>query len=209
MRAAARRRCRRPDAMGVDPGHQCRLVERQVPGVRDRRRTRARSRLIKGQVDGIGTHPRLRASAADGSILIDKNYAANEIADVPAALSFAGDWLRRERQLALTAVGHRVVHGGPRLRPAGSDRRRGAGQPRTLGLAGAIAPAEQSRTHSRHSRPQPRTASGGVLRHRVSPGSRCAGGALRDPGTFSRRGRAALWLPRPVLRVHRRPAAGR
>ncbi len=75
---------------------------------------RSLDRLIKGHVDGIGTNPRLRASAADGSILIDKNYAANEIVDVPAALSFAGDWLRRERKLALMAVGHRVVHGGPR-----------------------------------------------------------------------------------------------
>jgi acetate kinase len=93
-------------------------------------------RVIKGQVDGIGTRPRLRASAADGSVLIDKNFAANEIADVPAALSFAGDWLRRERQLALTAVGHRVVHGGPRYdRPVLIDAEVLANLERLISLA--------------------------------------------------------------------------
>ena len=43
-------------------------------------------RLIKGQVDGIGTQPRLRAETGDGSALIDKHYAPHEIADVPAAI---------------------------------------------------------------------------------------------------------------------------
>ncbi|MGB7176417.1 MAG: acetate kinase, partial [Xanthobacteraceae bacterium] len=31
-------------------------------------------RRLKGQVDGIGTRPRLRANAGDGSPLIDKSY---------------------------------------------------------------------------------------------------------------------------------------
>ena len=33
-------------------------------------------RLLKGQMDGIGTQPRLRAESGDGSPLIDKSYAA-------------------------------------------------------------------------------------------------------------------------------------
>ena len=70
-------------------------------------------RLIKGQVDGIGTRPRLRAEARDGSPLIDKSYAPLEIADVPAAIAAAGDWLRATQKVNLVAVGHRVVHGGP------------------------------------------------------------------------------------------------
>ncbi|MFL4977755.1 MAG: acetate kinase, partial [Xanthobacteraceae bacterium] len=31
-------------------------------------------RLVKGQMDGIGTRPRLRADAADGKRLIDRSY---------------------------------------------------------------------------------------------------------------------------------------
>ncbi len=70
-------------------------------------------RLIKGQVDGIGTQPRLRAETGDGSALIDKYYGPHEIADVPAAISAAGQWLRDAQAIELVAVGHRVVHGGP------------------------------------------------------------------------------------------------
>jgi acetate kinase len=70
-------------------------------------------RLIKGQVDGIGTRPRLRAEARDGTRLIDKSYAPQEIADVPTAIGAAGDWLRETQKVTLVAVGHRVVHGGP------------------------------------------------------------------------------------------------
>ena len=36
-----------------------------------------------------------------------------EIADVPAAIAAAGDWLRETQKVELVAVGHRVVHGGP------------------------------------------------------------------------------------------------
>jgi acetate kinase len=70
-------------------------------------------RLIKGQMDGIGTRPRLRAEGAEKKSLVDKSYAPNEVADVPAALLTAGAWLRETQNLAPTAVGHRVVHGGP------------------------------------------------------------------------------------------------
>jgi acetate kinase len=72
------------------------------------------SRLIKGQIDGIGTRPRLRAAAADGAVLIDQAYASERVADVAAALATAGAWLRDTHNLEPVAVGHRVVHGGPR-----------------------------------------------------------------------------------------------
>jgi acetate kinase len=71
------------------------------------------SRLIKGQMDGIGTRPRLRAAAADGTRLIDEVRKPEEVADVPAALVVAGAWLRKTRNLEPIAIGHRVVHGGP------------------------------------------------------------------------------------------------
>ncbi len=70
-------------------------------------------RRLKGQVDGIGTRPRLRANARDGSSLIDKSYQPSEIADVPAAIAAAAEWLRATQPFDLIAVGHRVVHGGP------------------------------------------------------------------------------------------------
>jgi acetate kinase len=70
-------------------------------------------RLIKGQVDGIGTRPRLCAEARDRSPLIDKTYAPQEVPDVASAIATAGDWLRETQKVNLVAVGHRVVHGGP------------------------------------------------------------------------------------------------
>ena len=79
--------------------------------------------LVKGQIDGIGTHPRLLAEKSDGSVLIDKSYTPREIADVPAAIAAAGDWLRDSQTVNLVAVGHRVVHGGPQYdRPVVVDQ---------------------------------------------------------------------------------------
>ncbi len=70
-------------------------------------------RLIKGQFDGIGTQPRLRAEGRDGKALIDKKYSPQEIPDVATAIGAAGNWLRETQKIELAAVGHRVVHGGP------------------------------------------------------------------------------------------------
>jgi acetate kinase len=70
-------------------------------------------RHIKGQVDGIGSRPRLRASGAGGDTQADRAYPIEAVADVPAAMAVAGDWLRNELRIHPIAVGHRVVHGGP------------------------------------------------------------------------------------------------
>ncbi len=69
-------------------------------------------RLIKGQMDGIGVRPRLQAKA-DGSSVFNREFAPNEIPDVPAAIGAVADWLRETQNFTLIAVGHRVVHGGP------------------------------------------------------------------------------------------------
>jgi acetate kinase len=80
-------------------------------------------RLIRGQMDGIGTRPRLRASDAKGAVAVDHKFHAEEIPDVPAALHKAGAWLRDEQSIDPVAVGHRVVHGGPEYdRPVLIDR---------------------------------------------------------------------------------------
>jgi acetate kinase len=69
--------------------------------------------LVKGQLDGIGSRPRLRAAGPDGAVLIDRAYAPQDVPDLPAATLAAGDWLRETQRVELIAVGHRVVHGGP------------------------------------------------------------------------------------------------
>jgi acetate kinase len=76
-------------------------------------RNGALTRQIKGQVDGVGTKPRLRATGADRAVIIDRIYEPNVVADVSSALAAAGNWLREELQVHPIAVGHRVVHGGP------------------------------------------------------------------------------------------------
>lgn len=69
---------------------------------------------FKGQIDGIGVRPRLRAKAARGEILADLAYAVDEVPDSKAAIAKVGAWLRERLGGALPiAVGHRVVHGGP------------------------------------------------------------------------------------------------
>jgi acetate kinase len=70
-------------------------------------------RLVKGQMDGIGTRPRLRAEGSDRAPLIDQTYGVEEAPDLPAAMQKVGSWLRETQSLNPVAVGHRVVHGGP------------------------------------------------------------------------------------------------
>lgn len=69
-------------------------------------------RQIKGQVDGIGSRPRLRATNANSEVIAERAYPTENIRDVSAALAIAGSWLRDELRIAPIAVGHRVVHGG-------------------------------------------------------------------------------------------------
>ncbi|MGZ3289691.1 MAG: acetate/propionate family kinase [Xanthobacteraceae bacterium] len=70
-------------------------------------------RQIKGQMDGIGSRPRLRVAAVEGSVLVDRTYESGTVPDVAVGLATAGAWLREELKLNPVAIGHRVVHGGP------------------------------------------------------------------------------------------------
>jgi acetate kinase len=70
-------------------------------------------RRLKGQIEGIGVHPRLVAKGLGGETLIDKTWPGADAADVPAALGKVVEFLRAEIGTLPTAVGHRVVHGGP------------------------------------------------------------------------------------------------
>ena len=70
-------------------------------------------RQIKGQIDGIGVHPRFRATDAAGTALIDERLDVEAIRDLPAATRALKVWLQGLSGYSLRAVGHRVVHGGP------------------------------------------------------------------------------------------------
>src|SRR5215472_9267536 len=65
----------------------------------------------------------MHAEASDKSSLIDRTYASGEVAAVPAAIATVASWLRETQSLNLLAVGHRVVHGGPKYdRPVVVDQ---------------------------------------------------------------------------------------
>jgi acetate kinase len=71
-------------------------------------------RRMKGQIEGIGTHPRLLAKGTKGDTLVDENWAAKDVSRVPAAIDKLVTFLRDQIGGELpTAIGHRVVHGGP------------------------------------------------------------------------------------------------
>jgi len=69
--------------------------------------------LFKGQIEGIGTRPHLVARDADGSPLVERVFDPKQVQGHDDAIKIVADWLRgmggRGR---LSAVGHRVVHGG-------------------------------------------------------------------------------------------------
>src|ERR1700761_9727594 len=71
-------------------------------------------RQIKGQMDGIGTRPRLRANDTEGNTVAERAYPIESVQDVTAALAVVGGWVRDELRISPLAVGHRGVHGGPK-----------------------------------------------------------------------------------------------
>jgi len=69
--------------------------------------------VCRGQIEGIGTTPRMSAKAADGSTLPVPRLAST-LADGRAALALLAQWLNETFAGArIVGVGHRVVHGGP------------------------------------------------------------------------------------------------
>src|SRR4051794_11969669 len=71
-------------------------------------------RQARGQVDGIGTAPRLRARDSADTLVADAALD-NSVRDARGALDVLAAWLRgRYRGARVLGVGHRVVHGGSR-----------------------------------------------------------------------------------------------
>jgi acetate kinase len=68
----------------------------------------------RGQIEGIGTSPRLSVKDAEGTTLADQTLD-EAVHDGRQALDALAGWLRsRYGSARLLAVGHRVVHGGAR-----------------------------------------------------------------------------------------------
>lgn len=69
---------------------------------------------VHGQIEGIGVEPHFLVKAPDGALLVDRPLAAD--ATHAAALSGVLGWLEEQfADVEVEAVGHRVVHGGPRF----------------------------------------------------------------------------------------------
>jgi acetate kinase len=69
----------------------------------------------RGQIEGIGTAPRLSAKDAQGEVLVKETLSA-AVSDGNAAIEALASWLRSKWSGArVLGVGHRVVHGGVRF----------------------------------------------------------------------------------------------
>jgi acetate kinase len=70
----------------------------------------------RGQVEGIGTSPRLRVSDGQCHSLADSALDRRVVPDATSALEAVATWLRSHYGPSrILAVGHRVVHGGARF----------------------------------------------------------------------------------------------
>ena len=73
-------------------------------------------RRIKGEVEGIGSHPRLRAHGRKDEVLAERSWETAGQEDGAAALDQVLDLLGKELEGETpAAIGHRVVHGGTRF----------------------------------------------------------------------------------------------
>src|SRR5262245_58185426 len=68
----------------------------------------------RGQIEGIGTSPQLSANDGAGASMVEQTLDAS-VCDGRSAIDSLAAWIRsRYAGSRVLAVGHRVVHGGPR-----------------------------------------------------------------------------------------------
>jgi acetate kinase len=71
--------------------------------------------ISRGQVEGLKTRPRFEAKDAAGAVVSTRDWGEAHALDHAGAVQYLVEFLRGDlAQYALAAVGHRVVHGGPR-----------------------------------------------------------------------------------------------
>ena len=167
----------------------------------------APQRRIRGQIDGIGVRPRLRATDAGGATLVDRElFADGDPRPARPRSRRRAPGSRTLDGVELDAIGHRVVHGGPDFdRPvliddAILDRLARYQSLAPLHQPNNLAPIRLAMEIA------PGGAAGRLLRHRLPPRPPRPRRLLRPAARPLRRGRPPLRLPRPQLRV-RRPRA--
>lgn len=70
--------------------------------------------MARGQIEGLGAAPHLIVKDDTGAVLAEDSYDKAAMRDHDAALDAILDFVETQfRGAAVTAVGHRVVHGGP------------------------------------------------------------------------------------------------
>ena len=70
-------------------------------------------RCLKGQVDGVGVRPRLLVAGSKDDTLLGESWPASEVDSITKALDKIVAVLRAQLGTLPSAIGHRVVHGGP------------------------------------------------------------------------------------------------
>ena len=70
-------------------------------------------RIFRGELEGIGTRPHLLAADAEGRVVADTVYPVADVSSRAQAIQCLGDFLKGQQATDISAVGHRVVHGGP------------------------------------------------------------------------------------------------
>jgi len=70
----------------------------------------------RGQIEGLGTMPKLTAKDGTGKKLIEREFGVSEARDARDGMRLAGGWMREHFDGEhIAAVGHRVVHGGAKF----------------------------------------------------------------------------------------------
>ncbi len=70
---------------------------------------------VKAQMARLGTAPHFTAKRADGRQIEDRDWSHEDMPDFESCLDFLRDWVVEHLEDAtLVAIGHRVVHGGPK-----------------------------------------------------------------------------------------------
>ena len=171
--------------------------------------------VARGQAEGLYTAPAFVAKDANGQLLSERTWSEGTKLGHDGALDHLVPFLQeRFADHQLVAVGHRVVHGGSRVRRAHPCRRGGARGARevrsrsrrcisrtTSRRSGRCSPARRTCRRSRASIPRSTVAS---LRSRRrsrcrsrSPSAACAAMASTASPTSTSRRRCPTWIRAP------------
>lgn len=70
---------------------------------------------FKGEVEGIGSSPRMSAWDADGKTIAERRWPGERRLNHESIFETLTDWIKQHLDQMPAAVGHRIVHGGARF----------------------------------------------------------------------------------------------